>query len=75
MALFCWIFTIIALVGAYFNSLGDKKGFYFWIASNTAFALVNFEIGQYAQSFLFLVYLAISINGIAKWTKIKSPKN
>lgn len=69
MEVFCWLITLIALIGAYFNSKQNKIGFYFWIVSNVSFCIVNLIIGQFAQSFLFFAYLIISIYGLVVWSK------
>jgi len=62
-----WILTMLALVGAVLNSEGNKKGFYFWVVSNTGFCVYNFCIHEMAMSFLFGIYLLITINGLRKW--------
>lgn len=62
-----WILTVIALYGAYLNSKADKRGFYFWIVSNSGFAVYNACIDQFAMFALFVVYLGITINGIRTW--------
>ena len=62
-----WLLTIIALVGAVLNSQAKKKGFYFWVVSNTGFCVYNACIGQWAMSLLFGVYLLITINGLRTW--------
>lgn len=67
-----WFVTMIALYGAYLNSKQDRNGFWFWLVSNLSFCLINILTGQYALSFLFGVYTAITINGLVKWNK--SPK-
>lgn len=53
MQFLTWIFTAIALYGTYLNCIKDVRGFYWWIVSNTAFAVINFLICQYALTFLF----------------------
>jgi hypothetical protein len=65
--MFPWILTVIALIGAYFNSQQNKVGFYYWVVSNTGFAVYNAFIGEIAMCLLFTVYLGITINGIRKW--------
>ena len=62
-----WVLTIIALIGALYNSEGDKKGFYFWVVSNSGFCVYNACIGETAMSILFGVYLLITINGLRTW--------
>jgi len=62
-----WILTIIALIGAFFNSQGEKRGFYFWVISNLGFCIYNACILEWAMCALFFAYLLITINGLCKW--------
>jgi hypothetical protein len=62
-----WLLTLIALYGAYLVSNQEKKGFYWWVVSNTGFAVYNASIGQIAMAVLFCAYLGITINGLRKW--------
>jgi nicotinamide riboside transporter PnuC len=62
-----WLLTGIAMAGAIYNSEGSKKGFYYWIISNTGFAVYNACIGELAMAVLFSLYLLITINGIRTW--------
>jgi len=62
-----WVLTMIALIGALYNSEGDKKGFYFWVVSNSGFCVYNACIGEIAMSVLFGIYLIITINGLKTW--------
>lgn len=65
----CWIFVLIALYGTYLNSNKDRRGFYFWLVSNTAFVVINFDAGMYSQSALFAVYTWLAIRGLMNWEK------
>ena len=62
-----WIVTFIAIYGTYLNSKQDKKGFYFWLVSNSAFCAINFCNGMIAQGFLFAVYTYLAIMGLKNW--------
>lgn len=62
-----WILTAIALIGAMLNSERKKEGFYYWVVSNSGFCVYNFCIHEYAMSFLFGIYLLITINGLRTW--------
>ncbi len=62
-----WLFVAIALYGTYLNSNMDKAGFYFWLVSNLGFFFINLESRTYSQAFLFAVYTALSVRGLAKW--------
>jgi len=64
-----WGVTLIALYGTWLNAQGKKNGFILWILSNTTFAIWNFMIGEYPQSFLFLCYLFLAVYGYISWKK------
>jgi len=69
-----WILTIIALIGAWLNSKGNVRGFYFWLVSNTGFCIYNAYIFEGAMSLLFFVYFCITCQGIYVWKKKESEK-
>jgi hypothetical protein len=56
--------TLIAVLGAYLNSIGRWQGFALWILTNFVFIVNNLHIGQWQQAFLFATYMVISINGL-----------
>jgi hypothetical protein len=62
-----WIFVAIALYGTYLNTNQDKRGFYFWILSNSAFTIINMNNEMWSQAFLFLVYTILAVRGLVKW--------
>jgi len=62
-----WIWTALALIGTVMNARQNVYGFIFWIISDLAFAIYNYQIDQYAQSFLFTVYLGLAVYGYFKW--------
>ena len=64
--------TIAALVGAYLNSIRDKRGFGIWIATNIIFVVNNILIQQYEQAFLFACYLILAANGLRYSLKKKN---
>lgn len=61
--------TILAMIGAYLNSISRWEGFLIWTLTNTIFCIHNFIIGQWQQSFLFLFYFLISLNGLWQYNK------
>ena len=69
MFVITWLFTGIALWGTWLNSNAKRECFYFWIASNVAFFVINFLIGQFALSFLFFVYTLLAFKGLHTWKK------
>jgi hypothetical protein len=64
-----WFATLLALYGTWLNSKQDRRGFYYWIATNTAFCLLNVKSGQMAQAFLFGVYVLLAVKGLEEWHK------
>lgn len=56
--------TILAMIGAYLNSIGKWQGFLVWILTNTIFCIHNFLIDEWQQSLLFLFYFFIALNGL-----------
>ena len=62
-----YIITAVALIGAYLNAKGDKRGFYFWIVSNSYLSCYNAYLGEYAQACLFLAYLYITAKVLVEW--------
>lgn len=67
--MFIWVITAIALFGTWLNAKQNAYGFLFWMVSNAAFCIWNYQIEQYAQSVLFFVYLWLAIFGYVSWRK------
>ena len=67
MSIIAWIAVFIGLYGTYLNSNQNRRGFYFWIVSNIALAVVNLECGQMAQCVLFFIYTGLAVRGLARW--------
>lgn len=67
MTLLTWLLTILSLIGVVLNLHQDRRCFYVWCVTNSAWAVVDFYKGIYAQAVMFLVYLALSIWGLYKW--------
>lgn len=70
MGAFSWILTIIALVGTWKNSNGDRDGFYWWIAADIGLCWMFWFMGLWAQFFLFLVYTGLAIRGLNQWNDL-----
>lgn len=64
-----FIATLFALLGAYFVSKGNYKGFSIWIVTNAIFAFNNWYIGQWQQSLLFSAYFFLACNGLKNFKK------
>ena len=63
------ILTLASICGAVLNARGDVRGFYCWLFTNAAWAIVAIYMGIYAQAALWIIYLGISIYGIRKWRR------
>ena len=61
------VITIVALYGTWLNANQKRACFYWWIASNSGWAIYNLMIGQYALAGLFAVYLILAIKGLMTW--------
>lgn len=66
-----WTTTAIALLGTYMNAQMKRNGFILWMFSNSVFCIWNLTIEQYAQSFLFGIYLLFAVFGYVNWGKKK----
>jgi hypothetical protein len=64
-----WVCTLCALYGTWLNSNQDRRGFYYWVATNVTFALIFVSAHMWAQAFLFGVYTALAIKGLMTWKK------
>lgn len=66
-SIFTCIITVLALVGVVLNIRQDRRCFYIWTVTNAAWMIVDYGKGLYAQSFMFAVYLCLSIWGLCRW--------
>ena len=64
-----WIITLLSIIGVVLNIKKKSICFVLWAITNVSWCIYDFMIGAYAQSFLFLVYLGLSIWGIFEWKK------
>jgi nicotinamide riboside transporter PnuC len=69
VSIITWLFTGVALYGTWLNSNQDREGFWWWVASDIWFIVLNAAIGQYALATLFAMYLILAIRGLTTWTK------
>jgi nicotinamide riboside transporter PnuC len=67
MAAFTWIVAIISLIGVVLNVRQDRRCFYLWIVTNTAWMVIDYTRGLYAQAFMFLVYFCLAVWGLYSW--------
>jgi nicotinamide riboside transporter PnuC len=64
---FTWLLTVISLIGVVLNIRQDRRCFYIWTGTNTAWAAVDFHKGLHAQAAMFVVYLVLAVWGIYSW--------
>ena len=64
-----WISTVLSVIGVVLNIRKKRSCFYFWTVANLIWIYVSLKQKIYAQTFLFLVYLALSIWGFFVWKK------
>jgi nicotinamide riboside transporter PnuC len=64
-----WAVAILDIIGVVVNIRQNRWGFFIWIFTNLFLAGINYNIGQYAQSVLFLVYFIFSVWGWFAWKK------
>ncbi len=64
---FMWVVAGVALVGVVLNIYKRRSCFLVWIFTNGAWCWYDFSLGAFAQSFLFLVYLGLSVWGFFRW--------
>lgn len=64
---FTWLLTVISLIGVVLNIRQDRRCFYIWTGTNTAWAAVDFSKGLHAQAAMFVVYLVLAVWGIYSW--------
>ena len=64
-----WVAAVLAIVGVILNVRLRIEGFYFWIATNIIWVVIDIQRGIYAQAALFAVYTVLSVWGIVCWRK------
>jgi len=69
MTTFTWLMAALSILGVWLNIKKHPICFVIWTVTNTAWMLVDFGSGLYAQAALFAAYLLLSIYGLSQWTK------
>ena len=64
-----WVITLVSIIGVVLNIKKKRICWVLWSITNVSWCIYDFRIEEYAQSFLFLVYLGLSIWGIFAWKK------
>lgn len=66
-----WVFTGLAIIGTFLNAKRNRNGFICWMLSDAYLMGLNMEIEQYAQSFLFFIFLLLACYGYYEWKQNK----
>lgn len=69
-----WIITTLSIIGVILNAQKKTSGFYFWMATNAAWVIIDLRAGIYAQAVLFGFYFVMCIYGIREWSKDDQPR-
>ena len=62
-----WVITAFSLIGTVANVHKRRWSFGIWAITNSAWAIIDWHAGLYAQSVLFQCYLGLSLWGLWKW--------
>ena len=62
-----WFFVVICIIGSIANIYKMWWSFALWPTTNIYLCIHNYVRKEYAQSFLFFVYLVISVWGMVSW--------
>jgi len=62
-----WFFVVICIAGSIANIYKCWWSFALWSVSNVYLIFHNYIKKEYSQTFLFAVYLVISIWGMVDW--------
>lgn len=62
-----WALSALSIYGVWLNTNKDRRCFYIWACTNTAWAYIDYTKGINAQSFLHIIYLILSVKGIISW--------
>jgi predicted membrane protein len=70
-----WVATVVAIFGTYLVSNFNRKGFFFWVVSNTFFCFYNlFYLKNFAGFALFAIYLGITLRTVFREEAQKKQK-
>jgi len=68
-----WLVAAMSLTGVWLNIQKHPGCFMIWTVTNGAWMFVDFYAGIFAQAFIQLIYLLLSIYGLYKWTREAKP--
>ncbi len=64
-----WVITALSIVGVILNIYKNRWGFFFWMITNAAWAVIDFNKGIPEQTVFFIVYFLTSLWGWVYWSK------
>lgn len=68
MTVFAWTMTLVSLVGVVLNIHRHQACFILWLVTNLSWVVIDLSYGIPAQAALQLVYAALSLWGLWKWS-------
>lgn len=69
------IAIVTGLLGHWFISNRDVRGYYVWICGNLVTIYMQYQVGLNGMAVLFFIYTIFSIYGIIKWKKLENTKD
>lgn len=66
-----WILVVISFIGAFYNIRKKVVGFYYWIATDSIFALMYLRDREFGMMVLFITYTLVNVWGVYAWSKKK----
>jgi len=66
---YTWLITTASIVGVVANIYKKPWCFAVWTCTNTAWMVIDFAAGLYAQTFLFAVYIVLAVWGLVRWKR------
>ena len=67
MTALTWPVTALSIIGVVLNIKRSRWGFAVWTVTNSFWMVYDYQIGAYAQSALFAVYLMLALWGLWEW--------
>ena len=64
-----WAVTALSIVGTILNIYKNRWGFFIWMITNLAWAVIDFKVGLVEQTVLFLFFFLTSLWGFMFWSK------
>lgn len=65
-----WVIAYFSIAGVIINVFKNPFCFVIWGVTNTFWMVYNFRKKEYAQAFIFLIYLIVAIFGFLKWSGV-----